>query len=120
MFTVIARDESNRLGVLDTSDFVVEFVEFGYVKDCVKKGITINGVSYNGAKHTWDVRLSKPILPKAVLDLITEAALCVDDSEDAIIEMKSYCGMLQRSGENMLDWVKKHNKDDLLQILDFA
>lgn len=119
MFTVIAKDESNRLGVLDTSDFVVEFVEFGYIKDCVNKGITINGVSHNSAKHTWDVRLSKPILPKAVLDLITEVALCVDESDDAIVEMKSYCGMLQRSGENLLEWAKKHTKEDLLQTLDF-
>lgn len=117
MFYIISRDHvSGKLGVLDSSDYVVEFYDFCELKDFVKKGIEINGFSYNG--KTWDISISKAVFPPRLMSKIRTAAITFDeDNSDEIIKfLTSYYSNMQKRGENLAELSIKLSVEDIIAV----
>lgn len=118
MFYVVAREkETGKIGVLDTEDFVVEFHDFSVLKDYVKQGIHIEGLSYGG--KTWDIVINNGIYPPKLMSKIHKAAKSFDDSsaESNMKFLRTYFSRIQKSGGNLLDMANDLTVEDLVQLL---
>lgn len=119
MFKVIVRDnETGKFGVLDTSDFVVEFFEFADLKAYVQRGIPIMGISYNSSTHVWDMNIQKPVIPQLLTEKIVTASKMFNyEEDDARDFLMSYAGMLQRQGENLLKFARTTTVKALAELV---
>ena len=121
MFSVVARNQDTGMfGVLDTSDFVVEFYEFADLKGFVQQGIQINGIQYNGGNKVWDVVLQKGAIPSILATKIKDVAFSEggeDEYPQYVKELTSYFLNMQRLGENLLKLGKKLKHEDIRSLL---
>lgn len=119
MFKVIVRNtDTDQFGVLDTSDFVVEFYDFADLRGFIKQGIKIEGIIKNGS--VWDVSLQRGVIPQVLMNKIKDVAYEAGGEEEYVHlvgEITSYYLMLQKSGENLLKLGKKVKPQDIRSII---
>ena len=122
MFKVISRNKENgTFGVLDTDDFVVEFYEFGDLKEYVKKGIPIEGICYDESARVWDVKVQKGLLPRELTIRIYRVIKSIYSSSDSVEvaseQAQGYYLQLQKLGENLLNLSRSVTVKDIEDIL---